>query len=103
MEETISQLIFSGVGFLIGLVVGVFVGWYAHKYFQKAGNASEPLRTLFGIIIVIVWATAAIMSIFRGFDIPIYFHIFAGLVLAPMFDPEGRIIDKILGRGTSKK
>lgn len=103
MDDAITQFIFSGVGFLIGLVVGVIIGWYAHKHFRKAGNAAEPIRTLFGIIIVIVWATAAIMSIFRGFDIPIYFHIFAGLVLAPMFDPEGKVIDKILGRGTSKK
>lgn len=102
MEEAISQFIFSGIGFLIGLVVGVFIGWYAHKHFRKAEHV-EPIRTLFGIIIIVIWATAAIMSIFKGFDIPIYFHIFAGLVLAPMFDPEGKVIDKILGRGTSKK
>lgn len=98
-NELLAEVMQTGGSFFIGLVLGIFIGWFAHKFFKKAGSAAEPLRTLFGVIIILVWSVAATMSIFAGFDIPIYFHIFAGLVLAPMFDPEGKVIDRLLGRG----
>lgn len=90
-------------GFTIGLLVGSFLGWLARTYYDKDNlKASRVTRFALGFVIMSVWTVAAFASIFGTFPIPVYFHVFAGLVTVPVLDPEGNTIDNLLSIFNSK-
>lgn len=102
VEITIATIKTIG-SFAIGLLVGSFLGWIARSYYEKDKlKKGKVTRFALGFVIMSVWTTAAYASIFGSFSIPIYFHVFAGLVTVPIVDPEGNTIDKILSIIPSK-
>ena len=97
MIEITAQAIQIIGAFLSGFLLGGIAGWFVRQY--HSDDTLKPrrvTRVIMGIAIMAVWTTAAFASIFTGFNIPIYFHVFAGFVLVPVFDPSGNTIDKLL-------
>lgn len=102
VEITIATLKTIG-SFAVGLMVGSFLGWMARAYYDKDTlETGKVTRFALGFVIMSVWTTAAYASIFGSFEIPIYFHAFAGLVTVPVVDPKGNTVDKILSLIPSK-
>lgn len=102
LQITIATLQTIGA-FAAGLLVGSFLGWIARKYYDEDTLKTRKLtRFALCFVIMSVWTTAAFASIFGSFEIPIYFHAFAGLVTVPIVDPKGNTVDKILSIIPSK-
>lgn len=81
-----QQLLVPIATFIAGAILGVFVGWFAHKHFSKQ-EMDNWERGVITIVVTFAWVLSVILDIvLQTYETPVPVHAVMGLVVGYFFE-----------------
>jgi len=81
-----QTLLLPLVTFLVGLAVGAFVGWFAHKYVSHKEIANWE-RAMITVVVSFAWIVSVILDVaLSTYETPVALHGVMGMVVGYFFE-----------------